>query len=222
VADEGVSGRIRSFAMGVGLSALVACGGAASQVQVAGGPSAVPGAQGAAEFPTEDRALLQFRSARFRLTIPLPDGRRWLIDDHKHPELVAAHPPTQSALVVSLTLEHELVNRQRCEERAREQGLVPSATLRTVEDQVIVGPEAFDSRVWVALEAPATAGGPLTGHVLGFGAYIHKCLFFHFASKVPSDRDEAVLSSRLATARLKIWDHLGVEPFDEPPRESPR
>jgi len=166
-----------------------ACGAAEPSVQA---PTAGPVAPstGPVVF-ADDGALKRFRSNRFRVSIPLPDGRTWKIDDHTRPELVARHAPTSS----SLTL------------------------YSSVEDQATVGPDAYDTRIWVALSAGRAAGAPLVGHVFAFGAYIHKCLFFHFASEVASDRFEDALSSRLATARLRIFGGLALEAFDEPPRD---
>src|SRR5207302_616791 len=47
---------------------------------------------GAPRFPDEPK-LLHFHSKRFALSLPLPDGRAWRIDDHSHVELVATHAP---------------------------------------------------------------------------------------------------------------------------------
>lgn len=197
-----------------------ACAGAQPVVQAA--TTNEPGAPaGAAAFPDDERALAHFRSLRFHLTIPLPDGRSWRIDDHSRPELIATHPATRSTLLVALFTREELMNRQRCEARAREMGLVPSGELRTVEDAVTVGPAAFDTRVWVALAPGTGPGDPLVGHVLAFGSYIHKCLVFHYASEVATDKDEPVLSGRLAVARTRILGGIEVIPFAEPSREAP-
>ncbi len=202
------------------LSALTtACAGAQPVVQAATtNEPAAP--SGAAAFPDDDRALARFRSLRFHLSIPLPDGRSWRIDDHSRPELVATHAATHSTLVVTLFTREELMNRQRCEARAREMGLAPPGELRTVEDAVTVGPAAFDTRVWAALAPGKGPGDPLVGHVLAFGAYIHKCLVFHYASEVGSDTDEPVLAGRMAVARTRILGGIEVIPFAEPPRET--
>jgi hypothetical protein len=176
---------------------------------------------GPAVFSDDDRSLVRFHSLRFKLSIPLPDGQAWRVDDHSRRELLATHAPTHSALLIYLFTEPDLMNRQKCEARARELGLVARGDLRTVEDAVTVGPEAYDTRVWVALAAGRAPGDKLAGHVFGFGAYIHKCLFFHYASDVASDHDEPLLSARLATARTRILAGIGVDPFDAPPRERP-
>ena len=76
--------------------------------------------------------------------------------------------------------------------------------LGTVDDQNVTGPDAYDTRVWVAVEPGAAPGAPLTGHLFAFGGLLRRCLFVHFATSVASDRDEPVLSARLATARTRI------------------
>jgi hypothetical protein len=168
--------------------------------------------RGVPEFATDDASWGKFHSKRFQVTIPLPEGRAWKIDDHRAPELVAKHPPTSSSLSLRSTQEEELMNRQRCEVRARALGWVPEDPLTTVEDQVQTGPDAYDSRVWVAIQV-ARSGGALEGHVFLFGAFLRRCLLVHFATQVPSAQDEEVLASRLALASARILKSLSLDPL---------
>lgn len=171
------------------------------------------------DFPNEPRAtLLRYHSARFKLSVPLPDGHAWTIDDHHERALVARHAPTRSTLTVLTWSEPELVNRQKCQARATETGLLALHDPSVIEDQTTIGPDAFDSRIWIALEAGATPGAPLAGHALLVGGFIRKCLFVHYATTVSGERDEPVLTSRLAVARLRILGGIQMEPFDEPVR----
>ena len=85
-----------------------------------------------------------------------------------------------------------------------------SKTLTTVEDEVTVGPEAYDSRVWVALDA-AKAGGKLDGHLYLFGAFIRRCLLIHLETTVATAMQEDVLSERLALARARIVRGLTLD-----------
>lgn len=150
----------------------------------------------------------KFHSERFQLTLPLPDGKHWKIDDHTQPHLVAKHAGTSSVVTVYTSFERELVNHQACEDRARDAGLIPKE-LRTVESTVTVGPDAFDSRIWVAIE------GRTTGHIFLFGAYIRKCLFLHLVTAVPTEQDEREnqrLSARLASARVSMVGDLKIDP----------
>ncbi len=160
----------------------------------------------------------KFHSERFLLTLPLPDGKHWKIDDHSQRELVARHAGLDSVVTVYTSFERELVNHQTCEERARDAGLVPKE-LRTVESTVTVGPDAFDSRIWVAVEGRADGAAQanpkdsrLTGHIFLFGAYIRECLFLHLATTVPTREDEPRLSARLAAARVRMVGELKIDP----------
>jgi hypothetical protein len=162
-------------------------------------------------YPSEDAAWGRYHSKRFQLSFPLPDGKAWRIDDHSRPSLFAMHEPTSSRVSVLATQEDDLVNRQKCEARARDLGWVASTTLTTVDDQTTIGPEAYDSRIWVALDA-AKPGGALEGHVYLFGAFIRRCLLVHVSTKVASAKDEDVLSDRLALARARIVRGLTIDP----------
>lgn len=173
--------------------------------------AAEPPASVAARFPTEESAWGRYHSKRFNLSFPLPDGKAWRIDNHSRPSLFALHEATGSKVHVLTTQEDDLVNRQKCELRARALGWVTSTTLTTVDDERTIGPEAYDSRIWVALDA-AKQGGALEGHVYLFGAYIRRCLLVHVSTSVASARDEGVLSERLALARARIVRGLTVDP----------
>lgn len=182
------------------LLALAACGERVSEPARA--PQAAAAAR-AADFAPDEGSWGRFRSKRFQLELPLPDGRAWKIDDHSRPALVAVHETTASRLHLRATHEDELMNRAKCEARARELGWVPTAQLATIEDEVTVGPEAYDSRVWVAVDA-SQPGGAVTGHVFLFGAFIRRCLLVHVETTVPSREHEGVLSSRLATVGARV------------------
>jgi hypothetical protein len=195
----------------------MACGEPPVVVAPTGPP---PPAEG--EFPSEPHALLRYHSLRFDLTVPLPDGRTWKIDDHHERALVARHAPTHSTLTLLTFTEPELMSRQKCEARATEMGLLALHDPHTIEDLTTVGPDAFDSRIWIALEAGASGSAALVGHAILVGGYVHKCLLVHYATEVSSEKDESLLTSRLAVARLRILAGVQMDPFDEAPRARPR
>ena len=199
------------------LLTLVACGDAVPRVETGavgpkGGDLAVP-------YPEPESTWTKLHSLRFHAGIPVPDAQKWRMDDKSRSELVAIDPSTRSKLVVLFESQPALMNRQRCEARARELGLVPGATLRTIEDAVTVGPEAFDTRVWVAIQAAKGENDPIVGHVIAFGAYVKRCLFVHLTTEVPSGRDESVLSQRLALARIRTVGGITLDNFQDVPRE---
>jgi hypothetical protein len=212
---------LRNAGFAAALTTLVLACGAPAHVESATN-AAPPQEAVASGFSDDDKGWAKYHSKRFSLSLPMPDGRNWKIDDHSRPELTATHPATRSTLVFGITNEGELMNRQKCEERARQQGLVPARDLRTVDDEVTVGPEAFDTRVWVALEPGKTEAAPIVGHLFAFGAYVRRCMFFHLTSEVGAAKDESVLSSRLATARVRMLGGITVDDFDAVPREKPQ
>jgi hypothetical protein len=204
--------------------ALAGCGDP-PPAKTAGTDAPPPASRRAADWPSEDRAWGKFHSKRFQLAVPLPDGKSWKIDDHSRPWLFAVHDATQSKLWLASTHEDELMNRQKCEARARELGWVPAAQLTTVEDKVTVGPEAYDTRVWIAIEA-GKPGGEIEGHVFLFGAFVRKCLLVHLATKVAGAAEEDVLSSRLAAASARVVRGITIDPprtsdDAEVPRDKP-
>ena len=154
------------------------------------------------------------------ISLPLPDGRAWRIDDHSRPELVASHGPTRSTVVVAVFHADELVGRTQCEALARARKLVPEGDLRTLEDAATYTQQTFDTRVWVAIEPSAAPGGALRGYVMAFGGFLRKCYAFIFSSQVGTSDEEPVLASRLAFARARVLGGLELEAFDAVPRET--
>jgi hypothetical protein len=199
---------------------LVACVGC--QASSPAPSSQTPTAPSAATFSEDPSRLPQYRSHRLALTLPLPDGKEWRIDDHSRPELVATHAPTRSRLAVSVFGTEELVGRTQCEEKARARNLVPNddgRTLRTVEDAVAITQQTFDTRVEVMLAVGGTPASPLGGRVMAFGGFLRKCYVFVYSTEVDSASDEAVLSSRLAFVRARVLGGMELQPFDAVPRE---
>lgn len=152
-----------------------------------------------------------FHSKRFRLSLPLPDGRAWRIDDHSRPYLFATHEATRSRLSLIGTHEASLMNRERCENRAKELGFVPDASLSTVDDETSIVGGSYDARVRVAMGVDARTGA-LDGHVFLFGAFLRQCLLVHVETSVPSPGEEATLAARLAEARARIVRGITLDP----------
>jgi hypothetical protein len=165
--------------------------------------------------------MARYRSKRLALSIPLPDGKAWRIDDHSRPELVATHAPTRSRITVGVFRADELVGRTQCEELARTRKLVPSRDLQTLDQEIAVTQQTFDTRIWVALEVGGAPDRPLVGHVMAFGGFLRKCYIFDFSTEVDRAADESVLSSRMAFARARILGGLELESFDTAPRDTP-
>jgi hypothetical protein len=207
-----------ALAAGCGLFALTtACAQpppAAPAIQPPPKPSAVA-------FPDDTRPLRRYHSKRLALSLPLPDGAAWRIDDHSQPELVATHEPTLSRVVVAILRADSLVGRRECEAIARDDKLVPAGDLHTLEDAVDVTQENYDTRIWVAVSPGTGPGSPLVGHVMAFGGFLRKCYVFDYSTRIDQAADEPVLSSRLAYARARILGGLELDVLGAVPREAP-
>jgi hypothetical protein len=172
-----------------------------------------------AAFSEDTRPLPRYHSKRLALNLPLPDGARWRIDDHSQAELVATHAETRSRVTVAVFRTDDLVGRTQCEELARARKLVPEGELRTLEDDVALTQQTFDTRIWVAVQPGGGPERPLAGHVMAFGGFLRKCFVFAFSSEVDSAADEPVLAARLAYARARIFGGMELDPFGVVPRE---
>ncbi len=192
--------------------AIVGCAGGSSRP----GPAPPPAATAPSGPPTfSARARYpRFHSTRFGLSLPLPEGKQWRIDDHSHRELRATHAPTRSEVRVYAWRERDLMNRARCEGRARDLGLVPDLDATMLEQEVVTQPAGWDGRVWLGLETRSTGAGKptLIGHLMEFSARMRRCLFFYYRTEVPGG-DERMLSARLAVIRLRVLGDLTVDSF---------
>jgi hypothetical protein len=93
--------------------------------------------------------------------------------------------------------------------------------MHRIEDVVGIGPEAFDTHIEVAVEPPSRPDGPITGHVLAFGAYVRKCLFVHLTTRVPTAASENVLADRLVLGRVRVLGGIRLDELGAIPREKP-
>jgi hypothetical protein len=201
---------------GLLLFSLVACGARTA-------PRAAPAPEkpAAIAFSDDPKPLPRYHSKRLAVSLPLPDGPAWRIDDHTRPELVATHAPTQSRIVVAVMHTDGLVGRTQCEELAHVLKLVPAAELSTLEDEIAITHSTFDTHIRVALEAGSAPDRPLVGHVMAFGGFLRKCFIFDFATQVDGATSSPVLSSRLAFARARILGGLELDPFGTVSRDTP-
>jgi hypothetical protein len=188
---------------------------------------APPPAQGppsnpaAGSFPDDPRPLPRFHSRRLALSLPLPDGRAWRIDDHSQPELVATHAATRSRVLVAVFHTDDLVGRTQCEALARDRKIVPVGAMQTLEEETGLTQQTFDTRTVVAVAPGSTPDQPLVGHVMAFGGFLRKCFVFDFSTEVDGAADEPVLSARLAFARARVLGGLELDPMGAVHREKP-
>jgi hypothetical protein len=170
------------------------------------GPTAKPRTQPVspkAEAPAvlKDGDWGRFRSQRQGLSIPLPEGKTWRIDDHSDRWLDARHPATATRLRARTWIEPKPVNRDHCEAEARR--LAPDLPVvdehGAIDDHVsseLFAPD-FSSHVIVGVNDADPKSGALEGYVLVFGAAARRCVVLSFTTQVNGPKGSAVLGERL-------------------------
>jgi hypothetical protein len=149
--------------------------------------------------PLSAAAWGTFKSERFELQLPLPDGRGWRIDDHTGPWLSATHAATESALVVRSWTEDGRVTRERCEERARLWRTFPDpARAEEVKARSIDAPAGFDTFVSIGVLA-GKPDQPIAGFALAFGGHAHRCFAWAYTTFARGPGAGLLLGERLAT-----------------------
>jgi len=163
----------------------------------------------------------RFRSRRFALSLGLPRGSEWRIDDHSTPALVATHAPTHSRVLVAVFFADAVVGRDQCKAAAEERNLVPLGPFQTLDDETRVTQQNFDTRVEVLVAAGSDPNQPLIGHVMAFGGFLRKCYVFDYSTEVPNAAGEEALSARLAFAQTRILAGLSIDAITSLPRDQP-
>ena len=148
----------------------------------------------------------EFVSLRLGLRLALPDGKAWRIDDHGASWLVARHAGTGSELLVRTWREEDVMNRARCEERARLARKLPERESgESVEKRAVDVPPEFDTVAEAYVVAPALRGQAgkaqegLRGFALAFGGKGRRCFAWVYTTSVGGAGAEAALGERLAT-----------------------
>jgi hypothetical protein len=171
-----------------------------------------------------------YHSKRFRLSLLLPNGKQWRVDDHSGPSLLAGRSAPRPAsgnvatgeratLELQLFREDELMSRKKCSLAAQRRGLLASGdaedssrqdSLPVVATEIIAFPENYDTAVWVGVRTEPN-GGDLTGHVYSTGSFLRQCFFFHLTTRVPR-ASEAKLGAQLAMIRARIFGSIRLDP----------
>ncbi len=162
-------------------------------------PPAAP-APAAAPPTLSDADWGRFRSERQGLSIPLPEGKLWRIDDHSSSWLDAVHPPTQSRLRARAWLEPKPANQARCEAEARRFAPdIPVPAEGAIVDQFESSDmfaSGFASRVVVGIDDADPKSGEVGGYVLAVGVEGRRCVAMVFAVRGSGVKGE-VLAERL-------------------------
>lgn len=143
----------------------------------------------------------RFRSQRQGLSLPLPDGKTWRIDDHSDRWLEAVHPPTATRIRARTWIAPKPVSREHCEAQAR--SFAPDLPViegaAALDDRIshdLFAPD-FTSRVRVGIGEADPVSGVLEGHVLVFGAAGRRCVAFALSTRVQGPKGAEELADRL-------------------------
>ena len=156
--------------------------------------------------------MARFHSTRFDIAVPLPDGKGWRIDDHHAPVMRATHEATHSTVELAIWREEELVNRASCEKRAYEKSLFKEPAGDEISTELVGVPTGWDTGVWIGADHDDKT---ITGQLVAFGAFIHKCMAFRFETKADL-KDATTVSDRLAFVRLRVFGALEPDTFTVP------
>lgn len=177
-----------------------------------------------------------FRSKRFDLRVPFPDGAGFKIDDTRAPWLVARHEASRSTLVLRRWREADLVNHEACEAKARMFRALPKLDdAAIIETRTLAVPPDHDTNATVAIIHPPArkdaAPPPFYGVILAFGGFAHDCFAYAFVTEAEGPQAETVLAARLVRmmdgslarllARSDLDPTLEREPAAAPTPRSP-
>jgi len=162
-----------------------------------------------------------FHSKRFELTLGLPDGSAWKIDDHRSPWLRAVHAPTRSKLAVRSWNEEQNVTRQACYTRAREWDpeLPDLETSPLIEDQTRTLLKNQDARVAVGVTSRGAPTPVTGGFVVAIVASIRRCLLMAFQTEADGPTAQDEVADRLALVSERLLPSLKLDPSFTPSRE---
>jgi hypothetical protein len=163
-----------------------------------------------------------FHSKRFELSLGLPDGSTWKIDDHRSGWLKATHAPTRSALLVRAWSESENVTRKACYARARqwESGLPDLEAQPLIDDQLRTLLGYRDSaRVAVGVLVRGGAEPATGGFVVAIVGEIRRCFLVAFQTEASGAEAEDEIADRLAIVTDRLLPSMKLDQSFTPSRE---
>ena len=146
-------------------------------------------------------------SPRFFITLALPDGRTWRVDDASDRWLVATHLSSRSMLWVRSWREGSVMSHGRCEAVARRwrPDLLGADATTLVDRRPLGAPIGFDTEMGFAVYRAKSALG---GVVAAFGAHVRLCLVMAYATRSEGPDAERVLAERLAFIAERVFPRV--------------
>jgi hypothetical protein len=193
--------------------------------------SAPPRALAAAPAPTlpgassasfEGRRWGTFHSRRFELSLALPDGSAWKIDDHGSHWLRAEHEPTRSTLLLRSWNEDQIITRTACYARAKEWN--PSLPDLAGEPLIDDGMRRLfgDREVRVAAGVRDLAEERRAGFLVVIDGDVRRCMVIVYETRAEGRDASMTIAERLAFVTDRMLPALKLDPSFAPPREQAR
>jgi len=160
-----------------------------------------------------------FHSKRFELSLRLPDGPAWRIDDHRSPWLRATHEATHSKIAVRAWREDENVTRAACYARAKAwDPSLPDLEASRLLDDGVRSIDTQNARVVVGLAGRAEAA--LTaGFVVAIVGEVRRCLLLAYETEAGGPAAEGDVADRLAIVADRLLRTLRFDQSFAPSRE---
>jgi hypothetical protein len=144
---------------------------------------------------------------RFDLSLSLPDGAAWQIDDTRERWLTATHPPTGSSLLVRKWPDELRSSHITCERQARRWRDLPELDEGALlERRPVPVPPGFDTVMSVGV-VDRGPDAPVGGVVLAFGGWARECFGFVFITSARGVGVEEEIAERLAVA-VEVLDQI--------------
>jgi len=161
-----------------------------------------------------------FHSKRFELSMGLPDGSAWKIDDHHSGWLKAAHEPTRSTLVLRIWNEDQVTTRKGCYARGREwePRLPDLELLPLIDDKMRTLLGYRDARVAVGVTVHGDPQPATGGFVVAIVGDVHRCVVVVYETAVSGAAAQDEVADRLAIVEGRLLPSLKLDSTLTPPR----
>jgi hypothetical protein len=164
-----------------------------------------------------------FHSKRFELSLALPDGAAWKIDDHRSAWLRATHGPTQSSLSFRSWTEEANVTKKACYARARgwDARLPDLDAGPLIEDKMrkLLGDR--DARVAVGVMVREGAEPAIGGFVIAIIGDVRRCMLLAFRTEAEGASAQDEVADRLAIVSDRVLPSMKLDQSFTPSREPP-
>ena len=161
-----------------------------------------------------------FHSKRFELSLALPDGSAWQIDDHHSGWLEAVHEPTRSSLILRIWNEDQVTTRGGCYARGREwEARLPDLEhLPLIDDKISAILGYRDARVAVGVAVHGDPRPSMRGFVVAIVGDVHRCVVVAFETEASGAGAEDAVADRLAIVEARLLPSLKLDASLTPPR----